>query len=179
MTTTYEEHVPYSSRCPPPQAPPPIAGAWSDAEYQRIWLRTQSRAWGTLAVVPADDRTPTYEVARLIAALGLHHGELVRMADLRDVRPGRVGAFLEVAAELVNRGERVVFATCSVSENLATIPLARAADGVILCVSIGSTSIRRIEETIEVVGKDRFLGSMLIRDPAAAVARSSALAPPD
>jgi hypothetical protein len=118
-----------------------------------------------LAVVPADDAISTYEIARLITGLGLHHGERVRMADLRDVRLSRVGAFLEVTSELVRRGQRVVFATRSIDKNLATIPLARAADGVVLCVSLGSTSIRAVEETIERIGKERFLGSLLIGKP--------------
>jgi UDP:flavonoid glycosyltransferase YjiC (YdhE family) len=77
----------------------------------------------------------------------------------------RVGAFLEVTQELVRRGQRVVFATRSTSKSLATIPLARAADRVILCVSLGSTSIRVVEETIEQIGKERFLGSMLVGEP--------------
>jgi hypothetical protein len=132
------------------------------ADYHRMWLGTQGRAWRTLAVVPADDAVSTYEVARVITRLGLHHGEQVRLADMRDVRLSRVGAFLEVTQELVRRGQRVVFATRSTSNSLATLPLARAADGVVLCVSIGSTLIAAVKETIDQIGKERFLGSMLV-----------------
>jgi hypothetical protein len=169
MTTGDDDTTPDSVQTSTPDVPPAVAGAWDRADYQRIWLGTQSRAWQTLAVVPVDERVSTYEVANLITTLGLHHGESVSVADLRDVRLSRVGAFLEAAGELVKRGQRVVYATCSIRENLATIPLARAADAVILCVSIGASMIGSIEDAIEQIGKERFLGSMLIKAPGAGV----------
>jgi hypothetical protein len=156
----YDARVPECAR--PSMADVPIPSSWDHADLQRIWLGTQSRAWRTLAVVPVGEGISSYEVASLITTLGLHQGEPVGLADLRDVRLNRVGAFLDLVTELVSRGERVVFATRSITENLATIRLARAADAVILCVSIGSTSIGSAAETIEQIGKERFLGSMLI-----------------
>lgn len=179
MKESEEDCATDSGRVSMPAAPSPIAGSGDNAEYQRIWLATQSRAWRTLAVVPVDEGISTFEVASLITTLGLHHGESVSVADLRDVRLNRVGAFLEVAGELVSRGQRVVFATGSIKENLATVPLARAADGVVLCVSIGATMLGSIEETIEQIGKERFLGSILVRGSArnarGAAAKSTAL----
>lgn len=141
---------------------PPIAGAHDQAHLQRVWLGTQRRAWRTLAVVPAGEGISSYEVASLITALGRYHGESVSLADLRDIRLNRVQVFLDAARELVDGGQRVVFAARSVDENLATIPLARAADAVILCVAFGRTSLSSIEETVAHIGKDRFLGSMLV-----------------
>lgn len=143
---------------------PPLADDWDRADLQRIWLGTQSRAWRMLAVVPADEGISTYEVASLITTLGRHHGESVGLADLRDIRLNRVDAFLDAAKELVGRGQRVVFATRSITGNLATIPLARASEGVILCVSMGSTLLGSIEEMVEQIGKERILGSMLIHE---------------
>lgn len=165
MKASDHDGVTNTDRISTPEAPPPIAGSRSHAEYQRIWLATQSQAWRTLAIVPVDDGVSTFEVASLITTLGVRHGEAVSVADLRDVQIGRVPAFLEVAGELVSRGQRVVFATSSITENLATIPLARAADGVVLCVSIGATSLGSIEATIEQIGKERFLGSILLKRP--------------
>ncbi|MEO7331756.1 MAG: hypothetical protein ABI193_24485 [Minicystis sp.] len=142
---------------------PPAAGAWSFAEGQRIWLLTQGRPWQTLAIVPVDDGVSTYEVASRIAALGHEQGECIGLADLRDVQLNRVAAFLEVTRLLVSRGRRVVCAMSSIKDNLATIPLARASDGVILCLSLGKTLIASTEETIAEVGQERLVGSMLLR----------------
>jgi hypothetical protein len=139
-------------------------GSCENVDLQRLWLGALRHAWRTLAIVPVDPGVSTYEVASLIATLGKHHGDAVSLADVRDIRLNRVDAFLEAARELVARGERVIFATSSISENLAAIPLARGAEGVILCVSLGSTPLTAITETIAQVGKERFLGSMLVRE---------------
>jgi hypothetical protein len=150
-------------------APPYVADSWDHADLQRIWLGTQTRAWRTLAVVPVDEGMSSYEAASLITMLGLHQGESVGLADLRDAPLNRVGAFLELVTTMVSRGQRVVFATRSITENLATIRLARAADAVILCVSIGSTQIGLVAEAIKQIGKERFIGSMLIQRSGAGV----------
>ncbi len=147
-------------------APRPIVGPWDRPDCQRIWLGTQLRDWRTLAIVPADEALSSYEVASLIMALGLHHGEPIGLADLRDVGLNRVRASLEVVDVHVERGERVVLATSAISTNLATIALARAADAAVLCVSFGTTSLALAQETIDQIGKDHFLGSVLLHQSA-------------
>lgn len=166
MTASDAVALPDSSQSFLADSLPPIEGAWERADLQRIWLGTQRRAWRTLAVVPADAGISTYEVAGLLAALGRHHGELVVLADLREIGLNRVSAFLAAARELVEGGQRVIFAARAISENLATIPLARAADGVVLCVCIGATRIRSIEDAVEQIGREQFLGSMLVPETA-------------
>jgi hypothetical protein len=149
----------------PPHQTPRFARPWERADYQRIWMRVASRDWRTLAIVPAEDGMSTYDVAHLIVTLGAFHGESIGVFDFREVRMNRALEVLEEAELQLERGERIVFATRSIRENLATIPLARATDGAVLCVSLGSTSMRFAEETIEQIGKDRFLGSILVRAP--------------
>jgi hypothetical protein len=149
----------------PPKHSPRSARPWERAEYQRIWLRVTSRDWRTLAVVPGEDGMSTLDVAQLITALGASHGESIGVFDFRDVRMSRALEVIREAEQQLERGERLIFATRSIRENVATIPLARATDGAVLCVSLGSTSMRFAEETIEQIGKDRFLGSLLVRAP--------------
>jgi hypothetical protein len=107
----------------------------------------------------------TIEVASLITSVGAHYGTRVGLFDLRDVRPNRALGVLAAACEDVQSGERLVFATRSIKENLATIPISRASDGVILCVAIGSTPLRLVQETIDQIGKDRFFGSLVLHVP--------------
>lgn len=152
-------------------APRPIVGPWDRPDCQRIWLGTQLKDWRTLAIVPADEELSSYEVASLIMALGLHHGEPIGVADLRDVGLSRVRASLEVVDVHVGRGERVVLATSAISTNLATIALARAADAAVLCVSFGSTSLALAKETIDQIGKEHFLGSVLLHQSAGKTGR--------
>jgi hypothetical protein len=136
--------------------------AWDLVDGERIWLGTQTRPWRSLAVVSGADGLSTYEVARLITHLGGQHGESIDLADVRDVPLNRVSAVLAVARSLVDRGDRVVFATRSIQENIAAVSCARAADCVVLCVSLGTTSIGLVEETIRLIGKESFLGSILL-----------------
>jgi hypothetical protein len=143
--------------------PVSIEGSWDRTAWQRMWLRTQSRDWRTLALVPGDDQTSTLDVANLMAKLALDRGESIHVADLRELRLKHVDAFLEGTRWDASHGDRIIFATRSASTNLATVPLARAADCAILCVSLGSTSLGAVRDTIEQIGRKHFLGSLLVR----------------
>jgi hypothetical protein len=137
--------------------------SWDRADWQRMWLRTRALEWQTLALVPGDDQTSTFEVAHLIASLGREHGESVQVADLRALRPRHVEAFLEGTRWEVGQGSRIVFATRSAAANFATVPLARGADCAVLCVSLGSSSLASIRNTVEQIGREHFLGSLIVR----------------
>ena len=179
MTTTTENPEPSVAMMPfSPPVPPRTTSPWDRPDWQRIWLATQKRPWQTLAVVPADDGMSTHEVSTIIAALGQHNGEPMGFADLRDVSLGSVTDVLDKMAWHVGRGDRVVLAMRSTRENLATIPIARAADAVMLCVTLGATPIEVVEEAVHHFGKERFLGSMLVpKIPAGAFSAPLALEP--
>src|SRR6185437_12367002 len=130
---------------PPRMSRSPRAARWDRSEYQRLWLRMESRPWQTLAVVPAEEDLCTYEIAKLITSLGVHHGESIGLFDFRNVMLNHALAIVRAACAQTSRDERLIFAARSIRDNLATIPLARAVDGVILCASIGSTSIGLLE----------------------------------
>ncbi|MGH7285761.1 MAG: hypothetical protein ACRELY_29940 [Polyangiaceae bacterium] len=83
---------------------------------------------------------------------------------MRDVGLNRVDSIIRLAGEVVTAGDRIVFAARSISENLATIPIARFADCVLLCASLGSSPLSLIEETVAQVGRERFLGSVLLKN---------------
>jgi hypothetical protein len=110
-----------------------------------------------------DDQTSTFDVANLIARLAFEHGESIHVADTRELRLKHVAAYLEGTRWDATQGDRIIFATRSASSNLATVPIARAADCAILCVSLGSTSLDAVRGTIEQIGRKHFLGSLLVR----------------
>jgi hypothetical protein len=155
--------------------PTGIEASGDRTDWQRVWLRTQSRDWRTLALVPGDEQTCTLDVANIIAALARDNGEQVIVADLRDLRLKYVDTCLEGMRGNPSQSERIIFATRSTSKNLATIRLARAADCAILCASLGSTSLDSVRETIEQIGREHFLGSLLVRTSTMADSRNLAL----
>jgi hypothetical protein len=159
------------------EAPMSVDGSWDRTDWQRMWLRTQSRDWRTLALVPGDDQTSTFDVANLIARLALDHGESIHVADMRELRLKYVDAFLEGTRWDASQGDRIIFATRAASANLTTVAVARAADCAILCVSLGSTSLDSVRETIEQIGRKHFLGSLVVRGAMRADSQSRALSP--
>jgi hypothetical protein len=155
--------------------PPDMDVSWDRADWQGMWQRTRTLEWRTLALVPADDETSTFGVANLIARLARDHGEEVQVADLRSLRLKHIDAFLEGARWEVSQGARLIFATRSALTSLATVPLARAADCAILCASLGLTARDAARTTIEQIGREHFLGSLLVRAPPAIATRKPRL----
>lgn len=137
----------------------------SREDLQRIWFRAQGRQWRTLALVPGDDQTSTFEVANVIARLAFDQGEWIQVADLRELRLRHVEPFFAAIRWDADRGDRTILAMKSTSANIATIPLARAADCTVLCVSLGLTSLDSTRKTVEQIGREHFLGSVLVRAP--------------
>lgn len=156
---------------------PAAVEAWDRPDWQRMWLRTQSREWRVLALVPGDEHTSTFDVANLLVRLALDHGEAIQVADLRDVGLKHVDAILEGTRWDTSQGSRMIFATRSASANLATVPLARAADCAILCVSPGLTSLGTARDTVEQIGQEHFLGSLVVRPAGGSESRSHGLRP--
>jgi hypothetical protein len=139
--------------------------SWDRADWQGMWQRTRTVEWRMLALVPGDDQTSTLGVANLIQRLALDHGETVQVADTRSLRLKHLDAFLEGARRHVGRGARILFATPSALTSPTTVSLARAADCAILCVSLGLTRTKAARTTIEQIGPEHFMGSLLVRAP--------------
>lgn len=142
-----------------------MLASWDDSQWERIWMRAQTRSWRTLAVVPGDRKVsmPSFDIATFLMGVGAHLGDTIGLADFRDVRLVHAAAFLEVAAWHVDSGERLVFAMKSIAENPASVRFAQAADCAILCVSLGETPLAAARETIDQIGRDRFVGSIIVR----------------
>jgi hypothetical protein len=145
-------------------APPPSlrerAPETADAiAWEKIWLATQRRPWRSLAVIPAGPGAFTPGVARALAEVGSRHlGLPVRVTDATGITLARLEAFL---TEL--RARRGILALGPVLERPASLALARAADAVVLCLVLGESSISGAQQTIDEVGRERFLGSVLLK----------------
>lgn len=62
----------------------------------------------------------------------------------------------------VAAGDLVFVALRSMGENPATIPVARAADALLLCVVLGKSKAKAAQKTIDAIGRARFIGSILV-----------------
>jgi hypothetical protein len=143
---------------------------WNDPNWQKIWLSIQAKDWRSLAIVPSSHGLSTLELAQALVDVGWQHRGLpIGLADLRNVTLPYIDSVIDEVRGHIYSGERVLIALRSVFENPATVPIAQAADGALLCVSLGSTKISRAEETLEQVGRARFLGSIIVRGDSASV----------
>jgi hypothetical protein len=135
-----------------------------DPALERIWLAAQSLEWRSLALVPASDGVSVIEVAHTFSMLGLRdRGESIGVADLRAVPCTDLRGPIEIVRWHIRRGERVILALTSCFHSIATIPLGRAADCAILCVELGRTRIAEATETVGQIGRERFIGTLLVR----------------
>jgi hypothetical protein len=102
-----------------------------------------------------------------------YRGEPSSVCDLRDLSMRLVDYQIREVHTQVNAGTRVLIALRSIFENPTAMPVAREADAVVLCIRLGKTDVMAAEETITQVGRDRVLGSIIVRERRKAGARRS------
>ena len=136
---------------------------FGDVQLQQLWLATQLRSWRSLAVVSATPGVQTIEPATTLARMAWRYsGESTSVFDLRDVSLRLVEHELREINTRVAAGDLVFVALRSMGENPATIPVARAADALILCVVLGKSKAKAAQKTIDAIGRARFIGSILV-----------------
>jgi hypothetical protein len=137
--------------------------AWDDVRLQRLWLAAERRGWRSLAVVGASNSTDTLPIAALFAQLSWRYrGQPSVVCDLRDLSMRLIDYHIREVHEHIDTGARVVIALRSIFENPTAAPVARDADAVVLCVSLGKTPFRSAEQTIKEIGRERILGSIIL-----------------
>jgi hypothetical protein len=134
----------------------------ADVGLQRLWLALQQRSWRSLAIVAAGPGMPTLDVANTLARISWWYtGQPSGVVDLRDVSMRLLEHHIRVMAAQSGE-ERVFLALRSIDENATAIPIAMAADAVVLCVALGKTEIRTAKKTLSAIGAARFLGTVLV-----------------
>jgi hypothetical protein len=134
-----------------------------DVKMQDLWLSLQKRSWRTLAVVGASKGIDTLKVANDLAKIAWWYtGQPSAVFDMRDLSLRLLEHQLREMTTDLTGGERVFIALRSTSENPTTAPLARAADSAVLCVQLGKTETKAAQRTLDAVGIERFLGTLLV-----------------
>jgi hypothetical protein len=145
------------------ERPAPLPTNWDDVALQKLWLATQKRDWRSLAVVAGSAGIPTLGVADMLAKIAWwYRGQPTCVVDLRDLSMRLVEHQLSEVAAQTTHGERVIIALRSVHENPTVIPVAGLVDAVILCVQLGATSMKQASQTVDEIGKERFLGTIVV-----------------
>jgi len=140
---------------------------WVDPEWQRFWLTVDRLSWRTLALIPAGDGGPpdfTLTMAVTLSRTGMTHvGGPILVADGTQVPLNQLNAFLADVKACTDGGERVIIALSHAAQNPVTPAMAKAADGVVLCVLLERMKSSDAKQTIKAVGAAKFIGSVIVR----------------
>jgi hypothetical protein len=114
-------------------------------------------------VVAASPNVATLDAATFLAKIAWRYsGEPTSVFDLRDVSLRLLEHQANDVRARVALGDRVFVALRSADENPTAAPLARATDAALLCIALGETNRRLAMKTVQVIGRERFIGSVLV-----------------
>ncbi len=144
-------------------APPQRSPLADDVRMQHLWLGLEKRPWRSLAVVSASKGVATLSAANSLAKIAWWYtGVPTCVFDMRDLSLRLLEHQLRDMASQLHGGERIFIALRSTSENPTAVPLAQAADAAVLCVELGKTDMKAAERTLDAVGRQKFLGTILV-----------------
>lgn len=148
------------------------SGPASHVDWQRLWVALQKRKWQTLGIVGASAgmKSSPMEAASILADIGWQHlGQPIQVMDLRETPLNLIETRLAELHVQRDRGERVFVVLSPIADNPATVAMGSHVDGLVLCLVLGMTPLSDAEKTIDELGRDRFLGTIVLRNPAKVV----------
>ncbi len=135
------------------------------SELVHLWmLLTQKEKWSSLVVVPAQPGTSGLDVGRAIVSVGNQYRERpIRLIDAQGLSLGAASRLVGDIRSQVKQGEMIVTCIDSVITHPVGLAVALAAERALLCVPLGSTQFAEARQTLALIGKERFLGSVTLR----------------
>jgi hypothetical protein len=176
---------PEPARAPAPGLP--------SRELQELWFATRRKDWKSLVVVPAAAGLSAYPLAKALGEIGsiirmspvqvvnAEGMDLTRIAELvaditDELSPQRASSVWtsgapgnngpsgwEGSVQRSGQDRAIIVASEPVVENPLALPLVLSADAVLLCMTLGDTAVASARHTIELVGRERIIGTALVR----------------
>jgi hypothetical protein len=100
----------------------------------------------------------------LVAVAQLQSTRTVTLIDAECVQAGRTAPLIREMAATVLSGGLVVVAVDAFATDMDGFHLVTAADAVLLCVSLGVTRLAAARRAVDLIGRDKVIGS-LVRKP--------------
>ncbi len=130
-----------------------------------LWAMLNQRGrWSSLVVVPSHESGSGLQVVQAI--LEVANKQSSTPVHFLDAEGLELGAAQHVVAEMmayVEQGDRVVVLLDSVVANPVGLEVALAAERALLCVSLGTSDYTSARRTLDLIGKERFLGSVTLQ----------------
>jgi hypothetical protein len=141
----------------------------SGRDYQELWFSLARHPWRSAVLVPADPAIRSDEAAHALAGIGRKLGftqvsalvaDQIEFATVGQLT-SRVAAAQAPAADGAAPPQIIVAIPPVVLQPLG-VAVARAADTVVICLAVGQTSLEHVRHTIELVGRERIRGAMVV-----------------
>lgn len=156
---------------------PGSALAIPSREVAELWFSLLRAKWTSLALIPAHPGGTALPLARQLARVGaLHRGRAPRVISAEGLGLTEIAQITidmtqgsrwtmsgnNVGQHDVAENGLVIVALEPIVTNPLGTAIALSADAVLLCIEIGVTTIESARHTIEQIGLERFIGSVVI-----------------
>ena len=143
-----------------------------DRAIEGLWFKLARLPWRTLVLVPSDERASGIEVAAALADVGrrLRAGPVTFLLLSGPLDYASAGKIVHAVGEREVDGSpgqhtgegRLIIAIPPVVVEPLGLAVTEVADAVVLCVTRGESRLRESERTIELVGRDRIIGALIL-----------------
>ena len=134
-----------------------------NSDWQRLWFSTREQDWSSLALVPGDASVDVGQVAETLAATGRLYGQRsVTVLNGQGVQLPNIHQLLDTLGAMTGRGDWVIVPVDSIATNPSSVPIVRATSAALLVVRLGESQLASARSAIEAVGRERFLGSIVL-----------------
>lgn len=169
----------------------PAIAPFRARELQELWLRLAGEEWSSLVVIPASPEGSTVDFACSLADIGSTLSDhAVSAVTVTEIAPGSARALAALADDVRRRqkrlqeghavegGEdapedrdasmiigsagRIIIGVPSVIATPVSLAVAQAADLIVLGVEMGRTNTKDVKRSIELIGRERVAGCVLL-----------------
>jgi hypothetical protein len=152
------------SNAPPAAARPAEDAHQRSRELQKLWFAVTRQPWSSLVVMDTAQDGGARQVAQALCQVGtLYRGAAVKLMDVQGADLSRAVPSITEMTSHVLEGGLVVVVTDPVVHNATGVPVAMAADAVLLVVTLGETEQAAVQRTLELVGRERIVGVVTLQ----------------
>lgn len=130
-----------------------------------MWaVLNQRHRWSSLVVVPAHEGGSGMQAAQAILDVGNKQGTTpIHFLDAEGLELGAAQYVMSEMKAYVEQGDRVVVLLDSIVSNPVGLEVALAADRALMSVTLGSSDFVSARRTLDLIGKERFVGSVTLQ----------------
>jgi hypothetical protein len=154
-----------------PTDPDLLPGTRPARDHQELWVAIVRNRWGSVVLVPADAAAPAAAIATSLAELASRVSPIPVQAIVAEPldyalvaqRVASCGTRQAGPQRAASAAERVIVAVRPVVAEPLGVTVALAADAAVVVAELGRTRLADIRRTVELLGRERLAGCVLLR----------------